>query len=366
MAIYEKHQNGNILPFSLRIAISLVGLIAFFYIVYVAQNILLPFVFAMLVAILLNPIVNFLTGKRIHKVIAITVTLVVNLAFMGGLIFFIISQFNNFADDLPQLKMRFDSFLQDFINWLSERFNLSSSKINSWIAREKVESLNNSNVLIGNAAITLSRIFTWILLIPVYIFLLLFYKPLILQFFSKLFPFNIHGMVVEIMSEIKVLVQHYLIGLLIQMAIVAILTATGLSIIGIQSPILFGIITALLNTIPYVGVLTANITFVTIALVTKSPSAALFVFILYALVQFIDNNIVVPKIVGAKVKMNALATILIVIIGGELCGIAGMFLAIPVLAIFKVVCDHIKPLQPLGYLLGDSLPGPGAIFFNNK
>jgi predicted PurR-regulated permease PerM len=137
---------------------------------------------------------------------------------------------------------------------------------------------------------------------------------------------------------------------------VASLTAIGLSIIGIQSPVLFGVITALLNTIPYVGVLVANLLFATVALVTKSPTSALLVLALFGVVQFIDNNLIVPRVVGSKVKINALATIATVLIGGELCGIAGMFLAIPVTAVFKVICDRIEPLEPIGYLLGDEMP----------
>jgi predicted PurR-regulated permease PerM len=159
-----------------------------------------------------------------------------------------------------------------------------------------------------------------------------------------------------VLSEVRVLVQHYLVGLLIEMGIVSGLTSIGLTIVGVRPAILFGIITGFLNTIPYVGVLISNITFTLIALLTKSPTTATIVFCIYVVVQFIDNNIVVPRIVGAKVQINALATILIVLVGGELCGVAGMVLGIPVLGILKVIFDHIKPLEPLGFLLGDSFP----------
>jgi len=75
--------------------------------------------------------------------------------------------------------------------------------------------------------------------------------------------------------------------------------------------------------------------------------------VLYIVVQVIDNNFLVPRIVGNKVKINALASIVGVITGGVVAGIAGMFLAIPLLAIVKVVFDRIETLKPWGYLLGD-------------
>ncbi|MNE93126.1 AI-2 transport protein TqsA [compost metagenome] len=82
------------------------------------------------------------------------------------------------------------------------------------------------------------------------------------------------------------------------------------------------------------------------------------------MVQFLDNNILMPRIVGSKVQINALASILSVIIGGALAGIPGMFLAIPITAILKVVFDAAPGLEPYGYLLGDELPK--ALFWTKK
>ncbi|MGZ4090405.1 MAG: AI-2E family transporter, partial [Bacteroidia bacterium] len=232
--------------------------------------------------------------------------------------------------------------------------------------KETREGLSSSNAVIGNTVNTITHLLVMILLIPVYIFLILVYKPLILTFISKLFPIELHATVLDVLSQSKLLIHQYLVGILIELALVSALTSLGLFFIGVQSPVLFGVITGLLNMIPYVGVLIANITFVIIALVTKSPTAAFLVLGLYVLVQFIDNNFIVPKIIGSKVQINALATIMTVLIGGELCGIAGMFLAIPVTAVFKVICDRVPGLEPIGFLLGDSIPSSKKKIFNIK
>jgi len=353
----------SFVPLYMRASIVLLGILSFFFIVYVGQNIILPLVFSVLVAILINPLVNFLILKRINKIIAIAIPLLIALALMGGIIVFFSSQFNSFTEALPQLRIKFNELLVQLVDWLHRNFNLSSERINEWISTKTAEQVDNSSKIIGSTVNRITQFFVLVLLVPVYIFLLIYYKPLLLKFISKLFPVDLHAEVVDVLREIKQLVQHYLVGLLLEMFIIAGLTSLGLFLLGIQNPVLFGVITALLNTIPYVGVLVANISFATIALITKSPSSALFVLILYIVIQFIDNNIIVPRIIGAKVKINALATILTVLIGGELCGIAGMFLAIPVTAVFKVICDHIEPLEPIGYLLGDTMPASKRSIF---
>jgi predicted PurR-regulated permease PerM len=285
---------------------------------------------------------------------------------MAGLVIFIGAQINSFSDDLPNLREKFNSLFKEITTWASETFNLSASKVNSFINKKTSEGMGNTNAVIGTTVTTISHFFILLLIIPVYIFLILFYKPLLLKFIAMSFPATKYGMVEDVLTESKTLIQQYLIGLLIEMAIVATLTSLALFIIGVQSPILFGVMSALLNTIPYVGVLVANLLCATVALVTKSPSSALFVLGSFGVIQFIDNNLVVPRIVGSKVKINALATILTVLVGGELCGVAGMFLAIPVTAVFKVICDRIETLEPIGFLLGDEVPSAKKNVFRRR
>jgi len=138
---------------------------------------------------------------------------------------------------------------------------------------------------------------------------------------------------------------------------VAILDTAALFILGIEYAIILGILGALLNMIPYLGGLVAVAMPMMVALVTKtSPMFAIYVLVLYYIIQLIDNNYIVPYIVASKVKINALFSIIVVIAGNALWGIPGMFLSIPILAIVKLVCDHIEPLKPWGFLLGDTMP----------
>jgi predicted PurR-regulated permease PerM len=210
---------------------------------------------------------------------------------------------------------------------------------------------------IGKTIITVGGALVLLILIPVYIFLLLFYQPLIIEFIYRLSGLENREQVSQILSQIKILIQDYLVGLLIQAGVIAILYLTGLLILGIDYAILLAVSGAFLNMIPYIGAIIAAMLPMLMAVVTKpSPASALLVLGLYVFIQFIDNNILVPRIVASKVRLNALTSIIVVFSFGLLWGIPGMFLSIPLTAIIKVICDHIEPLKPLGFLLGDTMP----------
>jgi predicted PurR-regulated permease PerM len=111
----------------------------------------------------------------------------------------------------------------------------------------------------------------------------------------------------------------------------------------------------MLNLIPYIGGIVAISLPMLMGLMTDTPISALYVFLAYAFIQLLDNNFLVPKIVASKVKVNALISIIVVLIGGTLWGVAGMFLSIPLIAILKVIFDRIENLEPLGFLIGDDM-----------
>jgi predicted PurR-regulated permease PerM len=153
------------------------------------------------------------------------------MTFFGMLVFFIASQMSMFSEAFPELKEKFNELLSMIVSWVSSEFNISTSNINSWIKQTKQDAVENSNLLIGRTLTTVSGLLIVILLLPVYIFMLLFYKPLLLEFIKKLFHRTEHGTVAEVLVESKTVIQSYLIGLLIETAIVAALNAIGLLIL---------------------------------------------------------------------------------------------------------------------------------------
>ena len=269
------------------------------------------------------------------------------------LFIFLGSQVSRLSTALPHLTDKFQELLNQAVTWASGYLNISEEKIKAWVTNTKSELFKNSNSNISFTIATISDVMVGALLIPVYIFMILFYQPHLIKFIHKLFGVGNDNKVSEILTETKTIVQSYLVGLFTEFVIVAILNAAGLLILGIDYAILLGIIGALLNIIPYIGGIIGVALFMIIALLTKSPVYVLYVAVLYTLIQFIDNNYIVPKIIGAKVKLNALISIIAVIAGAALWGISGMFLSIPLIAIFKLIFDRIQSLKPWGFLLGD-------------
>lgn len=356
----DKSKNPS---FFISASLILLGLCAFFFILFIGQQIILPLIFALIIAILLNPFVNYLNGIGINRIISIVISILLMLLLLTALIYLIFSQLTKFSDTWPLLVAKFKELLSQGSAWLTATFNLSPAKSKEWLERGQAQLTSNAGSLLGQTLLTLSSIIVLLVLIPVYTFMFLFYKSLLLEFIKRLFEKDKLSAVAEMLQQSKQLIQNYLVGLLLEAAIVATLNSVGLIILGIQYAVLLGIIGALLNIIPYVGGIIAISLPVIIALVTKTPIYALLVILLYMLVQFIDNNFLVPRVVASKVKINALVSIIVVLIGSALWGVPGMFLALPLTAITKVIFDHIEPLKPWGFLLGDNIPPIGKVIF---
>jgi len=344
------------LPVYLKIAQIFMAIAILFFILYIGQDIIIPLVFAIMIAILLNPVILFLCRIKIPRVLAIILSLVVAMLLISAVFYFFVTQISLFSESFPLFKQKFLSLFNDGERWISKTFNVSKWKVDAWVTKTRQEGMDNGTVVITSTVSTLSSMLVTFIIMPVYVFMIIYYKPLFLEFFARLFPKNVHGMVVEVLTETKALIQNYLFGLLVEAALVAILNSVALMILGIPYAVLIGVIGALLNIIPYIGGIVAVALPMLLALATKQPIDALYVLIAYLIVQFIDNNLFVPKIVASKVKINALVSIIVVLVGNALWGVPGMFLSIPLTAIVKVIFDRIGPLQPFGFLLGDNQP----------
>jgi predicted PurR-regulated permease PerM len=270
-----------------------------------------------------------------------------------AVLYFLSSQMIQFADTLPALKAKGGQIVVEAEGWIQHTFGLTIQKQMQMLN----EAANNSKGLVGQTIGTLFGLFSVLFLIPVYIFLLLLYKELILNFLYEVFSEENSARVAEILNQTKMAIQSYIVGLLIEAAIVAVLNSTALFILGVKYALLIGVIGAILNMLPYIGGLIAIALPVLMATVTKDGySTQLGVIIAYMIIQFIDNNILVPRIVSSKVQINALVSIVVVLLVGSLWGVAGMFLSIPMVAVLKIIFDRIEDLKPWGKLLGDSVP----------
>ncbi|GAB3703400.1 AI-2E family transporter [Spirosoma flavus] len=338
-----------------QFSLSLLSLAIITVAIYLGQDIIVPLAMSGLIAVLLRPIENRLIRWGMHKVIAISLALLLAIILVSAVTFLLSMQISNFADDLPKIRQNLNDAFHKIQQWIRQEYNLSYRQQNQYLKKAQAQTLDSLQTT--DALGVISGPLATLIVIPIYVFLLLYYRAMLLHFIIALFSEKHTERVREVLGEVKAVIQSYMVGLLIETACVALLNSLGLLILGVQYAILLGIMAAILNLIPYIGGLVA--TFLTV-LVTFSSNPELSVILgvvgIFLLVQFIDNNVFVPLIVASKVKVNALVSIVGVLIGGALAGVSGMFLSIPAIAIMKVIFDRVESLRAWGILLGDQTP----------
>jgi predicted PurR-regulated permease PerM len=347
----------NNLPLTVRRAIELMGVYFLGVIIFIGRDVITPLLMAFFLSIMVLPIYRWFKRKKVPEGLSIFLALLILIIVVALVIWFFSSQISQLVADFPQIKANVKAHLASLSGWIDSSFGFSTERQTQLIADQNDKLLNYAGGILGGAASSITGIFIFIGLLPIYIFLMLFYKNLLLRFVFLWFPQNNHAKVKDVMQETQVIIKSYLVGLLIQITYITVLLGGILLVIGIKHAILIGAIFAILNLIPYVGALVGNIIGVLLTISSTQEVWPIFAVLgTIAFVQFLDNNILMPRIVGSKVKINALATIVGVIVAGALAGISGMFLSLPVIAVLKIVFDRAENLKQWGVLLGDERP----------
>ena len=345
------------LPITVRRSIELIGICLLGAIISIGSEIIMPVLMAFFLSIVLLPSYRFLRNKRVPEALAILLPILLGAVFIGSVIWFFSAQISILAADFPQIQKNISFHLNNLSFWINSKTDFSTQEQIKFLNDQSNKLLVNAGNIIGGAAGSITSGFIFIGLVPIYIYLFLSYKNLLLRFVFVWFKQDQHKKVKEVMKETEVIIKSYLVGLLIQIAYITILLGGILLVLDIKHAILIGVIFALLNLIPYVGALIGNLIGVLLTLTSSQELLPIFtVLIVIAIVQFLDNNILMPRIVGSKVKINAFAAILGVFIAGTLAGVSGMFLALPMVAVLKIIFDRSSMFKPWGILLGDENP----------
>jgi len=186
----------------------------------------------------------------------------------------------------------------------------------------------------------------------IYTFFILYHRKLLMRFVLHLFSVPYRDRVKEVITETKSMINSYVLGLLIEMLIVGVVNCSMFMIMGIQYAVLLGIMAAVLNIIPYLGIYTSIVITMLVTFANSTGSIALEAGAALFIVHLIDSNMLFPRIVGGRVKMNPFITILAVIVGEHLWGVPGMFLFIPLMGIVKLVCERVEGLEAWSILIG--------------
>ena len=347
----------NKMPITVKRAIELIGLFVLGTIVVAGNTIIMPLLMAFFFSLMLLPAFRFFRKLKLPEAIAVFLPILLLTIVLALIIWLFSSQVGALLDDFPQIERTVAKHLDNLSIWISNSFGYSPAEQLKFINVQSQKLFSSLGGVFKGAAGSLTSIVIFIGLLPIYMYLIMLYRNLFLKFVLMWFKQNEYQNVEEAIRQTEQMVKSYLIGLLIQITYIIILLGGILWLFGIQNALLIGIIFAFLNLIPYLGALIGNILGVLLTL-ASSDSIADVLIVLGAItfVQLLDNNILMPRIVGSQVKINPLVSILGIIIAGSMAGISGMFLAMPVLSILKIVFDRSENYKQWGVLLGDERP----------
>ena len=341
------------LPFVLRLALILISILAVGYLAKIGKTVLAPLFFSILMALLFLPFANFLERKlRFSRTISTFSSLLLMMAVLTGLVYFFSTQLSDFANDLPVLKSQVSESFTELQIWISKTFDLNFNAQMSYLNQALEKLLSSTALILGFTVSMFSSTMAFFLFSALFFIFILNYRRLLYQFIISIFHNQHFERVNEGIMEIQKIIKEYISGLFIQIVIVSTLTSILLSVLGVKYAILLGVLTGLMNVIPYVCIIFSTLIACLISFATGG-NHTLFVLVGYFIIHAIDGNIILPLVVGSKVKINALFTFIGLLIGEELWGISGMFLSIPFLAILKIIFERVEGLQPWGSVLGE-------------
>jgi len=322
-----------------------------------------PFAFAVLLAVLLLPMVNFLERKKFSRVLSIAIALLFSLLFISAIVYFLSTQIINFIDDIPSIKKHLNDHWITLQKWIRAKMNISLKEQNKYFNNAAENLTGSKGEYIRDTFFSITEALMLVILLPIYTFLILYYRDLIRRFLYAVFRKEYSERVTLVINQSKLMINSYMTGLLIEMGIVAACNSIGLLMLGIKYALFFGVLGAVLNIIPYIGIFTATLFTVLVTLTTSNNSSdIIWVIVIMYGIHMLDVNILMPKIIASRLRINALISILGVVAGGALTGISGLFLSVPAVAMIKIICDQVDGLQPWGILLGDDISGKDRIY----
>lgn len=341
------------LPFLVRLSLVLIAVVIIGYLAKIGQTILAPLFFSLLMAFLFTPFAEFFEKKlRFKRGLSTLMSLFALMTLMLSVTYFFYTQLSAFVDDFPKLQQQIVKSAEDLQIWISKTFNVKINKQIDYINQALEKLVSSSAVILGFTLSMFSTIGGFLVFSFLFFIFILNYRGLLFDFIVNVFHEKHNDRVRTITKETQKIVKQYIIGLVIQVILVSIITSIFLSVTHVKYAILLGVLTGFLNVIPYVGVIISCIFAVIIAFATGGASP-LIVALGYVGIHAIDANIILPLVVGSKVKINALFTFIGLLIGESLWGISGMFLSIPFLAILKIIFENVDELKPWGKLLGE-------------
>ena len=328
-----------------RIFFSIAGLIVALYFLYLLKGVLLPFMVAMLLAYMMEPIVLWnrkllRCKKRFFPVILTLIEVVAVLGVFGAIFVpYLIAETTQMADaiqsyattqvDIPYISKEIHQFIQENINF---------KEVSKYLTQDQWGEMFRSLVTSSWSVLTsgvgfLWEMVSWLIVLLYLIFIMLDYERLTLSF-RQLVPFSHRKRVLKILDDIKIAMNRYFRGQFLIASLVGILFSIGFVIIGLPMGVAFGLFIGMLNMVPYLQLISLPICFLLCIVATVSGTAEFWPLLweslaVYVVVQLIQDLMLTPKIMGKAMGLNPAIILLSLSIWGCLLGFLGLIIALP-------------------------------------
>jgi len=317
---------------------------------FIAKDFFIPLCIAGILAALFLPLCNWLQLKKIPKSVAVFICLISLLLLIGLLVSLLGWKISELLNDLTLIKQKSIATGNAIQQYIFSHLNISIEEQMSILKKEQPSYASVFQLIFGSLTSVLSSF----ILVIVYFSFLLFYRSHIKSFLLKMSPPNKREEMHFVIKNATQVSQQYLLGLSKMIGILWIMYGIGFSCIGVKNAVFFAILCGLLEIVPYIGNITGTVLTVLVSAIHGASPTLLFgIILVYGFIQLIQGWLLEPLILGPQVKINPLFTIIVLVIGQLLWGIPGIILAIPLTAIFKIICDHIEVMKPYGFLIGE-------------
>lgn len=314
---------------------------------------LVPFLIAAFLSMLLVPLCLQLE-RKLPKGLAAVISVLALLSVVAVIVYIVSTQVSNIADNAEQIERNISAKVQKVQEFVTRSLGIPQQKQQQVIQQQQQASTGKISSVISGFFTSLGGLLTNFIIVLVYVFLFLYFRDHFSQFLLRIVPPKDKTNARTIVHDAQRVAQKYLTGLAIMIACLWVMYGIGFSIIGVKNALFYAVLCGLLEIVPFVGNLTGvSITIIMSLAQGGNLKLVIAILITYGLVQFLQTYILEPLVVGRGISIHPVFTIMGIVGGEVLWGIPGMVLALPIMGVIKIICDHIEPLKPYGFLIGE-------------
>jgi AI-2 transport protein TqsA len=343
-----------------RMILAMLGIltvIAIGMVLYQIRSIILPFALAVFISYVLNPVIQFFENRRVPTVFSIILALIITFLVLNLFGMLIYTSIKSFASEFPKYGNKLTILLNntlDFFNVPREAFNSPEGEGQKIDWFNSIKHLSLQKIIVSTLGSTLNFVSNTLLVLLFLLFILIGRNQLAVKMQTAFEP-ETASRIVGILKNVNKQIQKYLIAKGFISITTGILFFVVLSIFGVEFAIIWGLMAFLLNFIPNIGSFIATVLPLLIAFIQFDSITSVVWLALFLIgIQVIVGNFIDPRIVGQSLNLSPLVVLFSLMFWGWLWGIIGMFLAVPISVIIKIIFENIDSLRFISVMMSSS------------